>query len=1005
MKSISKCPGETILKAVVLGEINEPLLDYYLGHIDDCERCTEIIDKSSWHQFEFQKLITRSQVDLKQLKPDRESLDLDWLESVKKNYPSKDFIPANNPDNALGLPEVVGNYRLGNLLGSGATSMVYQAMDMNLLREVALKILHPEFNDVPNIQESIMSEARAIASLSHENILPIFHVEKLETNPVLVFPLLPGCTLQKALEERKFNLRETLKIICDLCGALDFIHSRGIIHRDIKPSNIWLENRADGSQKPLLFDFGFAGMKQNRSGTSGYMAPEQILHQKNSPATDMFALGSLLFLMADQDEAPEMIKNIIHQLLMENPADRPTAAQLSKSLDEWLNPKQQAPALAGLGDSVDHIEKYLPLFAKPSHKGDLGSFGKFRIIAEIGHGSMGVFFDAYDTLENRRVTLKTIKPDLLRNQTLCELFLDEARNAAKLVHPNIVMLLDVDAIQGVPYITMPLLKGESLQEFLNTNPHGVGKSLFLPIARQLISAIEHLHSKGVFHRDIRPSDIFLETGLDGKIHVILLIVGLARLVEVAGYASLGLRTPEFAAPEQIQGAKIDARADIFSLGKVLEKMLYGLDYQTSTQPVKKFIWNFNSDPLADLIRKMTDPLPSNRPASVIDVIKSLDYKPRLKPLRVGVLILPFVLIAMALIYFSFNHPEPSLDNSLNTNPVTIEPIATVATVLDLFPNHIFRSVNSIVYSISGNGGIFAYISYQNNLALNYASDPEKKANLALPYVPNSVVLNQEGNLLAISSIGGDLSIVKIPTGLVLFTMQDKEKIQFENLQWGGKNSDVLLFSQNKKLFQLKSESQDQYPNMASEIQDSKVLKNVVNWENIVPLPGSDFFLANIGMNNGLKRLFIIYNIYENKIVKVTSPAPNLDINNKSIKSIGWISNELFFATQNRNLFEYGWIPNNDSQNLNMFLVKASEIPHAPDDLIWLDNNHFVALADIGGNTPFLHLYNRENLASYKKIETNGEWVKQLKKLDGNSFAAFCKSGKILTYTLSDSLAN
>ena len=87
------------------------------------------------------------------------------------------------------------------------------------------------------------------------------------------------------------------------------------------------------------------------------------------------------------------------------------------------------------------------------------------------------------------------------------------------------------------------------------------------------------------------------------------------------------------------------------------------------------------------------------------------------------------------------------------------------------------------------------------------------------------------------------------------------------------------------------------------------------------------------------------------------------------------------------------------------MVKASEIPHAPEDLIYLDNEHFIALADVGGTTPSLYLYNRENLASSKKFETNGEWVKQLKKLDGNSFAAFCKSGKVLTYTLSKSLGN
>lgn len=523
------------------------------------------------------------------------------------------------------------------------------------------------------------------------------------------------------------------------------------------------------------------------------------------------------------------------------------------------------------------------------------------------------------------------------------------------------------------------------------------------IARQLLSGLEHLHLKGLVHRDIKPSNIFLETGLDGKPHAILLDLGLARLEDVAGNSKLGLGTPEFAAPEQIQGAKIDSRADIFSLGKVFEKMLHGLDHQSSIQPVKNFPWNLQSDPLADLIHRMTDPIPSNRPASVKDVTKSLEYKPSLKPLRVGAIILPLFLVAMALlVYFSFNNRGPSLDNSSNTNSIDIKPIATS---LNLTPAYVFQGGNFILSSISGDGKNFAYISYQKTLTLNHANDPKKNKDIALPFDPKSVVLNHDGNLLAFSSIGGDLSIVKIPTGLVLFTMQDTEKIQFENLEWGGKNSDVLLFSQNNKLFQLRPESQDKYPNTASQIQDSVVLKNIINCENIVPLNGSDLFLANLSMNNNLKRLFIIYNITENKIVKVTSPTPHLDLNNKTIQSLGWINKELFFATQNRNVFEYGWVPNNDPQNLNMLLVKASEISHAPDDLIWLDNEHFIALADVGGTTPSLYLHNQENLASFKKFETNGEWVKQLKKLDGNSFAAFCKSGKVLTYTLSKSLAN
>ena len=337
MKQSFNCPEETMLKAVVVGDVHEPLLDYYLEHIQQCEHCTEIIGKSSWAQLEFQALVARSKVNLADLKPDNCSVDNAWLESVMKNYPAADFNPAGNPDNAFGLPEVIGNFRLTSLLGDGSTSIVCQAVDMNLHRQVALKIIHPGFEGNTELQESILSEARAIASLTHENILPIYQVEKFGNSPILVFPLLPGSTLQNALQEKQFTLKESLQIIRDLAQALDFIHSRGVLHRDIKPSNIWLGEREDGGLCAKLFDFGFVGLRQNRSGTSGYMAPEQISHLPNTPATDMFALGTLLFQLTRGKNPPEKIRRLVEKLLANNPAERPDARQVLRVIEKQLH--------------------------------------------------------------------------------------------------------------------------------------------------------------------------------------------------------------------------------------------------------------------------------------------------------------------------------------------------------------------------------------------------------------------------------------------------------------------------------------------------------------------------------------------------------------------------------------------------------------------------------------------------------------------------------------------
>ena len=146
------------------------------------------------------------------------------------------------------------------------------------------------------------------------------------------------------------------------------------------------------------------------------------------PELQLFATGDLPSIDFDKlalhIESCNICLNKMESSLFDNEQDeflkhiKPIDENFISELQTPSVVLQKALALSGRGVSAHYVEKYRPLFAKPSFEGDLGTFGKFRIIAEIGYGGMGMVFDAYDTLANRRIALKTLRPDLLANQTL-----------------------------------------------------------------------------------------------------------------------------------------------------------------------------------------------------------------------------------------------------------------------------------------------------------------------------------------------------------------------------------------------------------------------------------------------------------------------------------------------------------------------------------------------------------------------------------------------------------
>jgi hypothetical protein len=196
--------------------------------------------------------------------------------------------------------------------------------------------------------------------------------------------------------------------------------------------------------------------------------------------------------------------------------------------------------------------------------------GRFKIEALLGRGGMGEVYKAFDPTLQRTIAVKTVRPDIDRPEYLDRL-MREAQACARLSHPNIVTVYEAGQIDGIVYIAMEYLQGENLSQALERKDLPFeGK---IRILAQVLAALHHAHGLEVVHRDVKPSNIHIQS--DGSVK--LVDFGLARMLQADTLTASGnvLGTPHYASPEQLKGDAIDRRTDIYSTGVMAYEMLSG----------------------------------------------------------------------------------------------------------------------------------------------------------------------------------------------------------------------------------------------------------------------------------------------------------------------------------------------------------------------------------------------------------------------------------------------
>ncbi len=384
----------------------------------------------------------------------------------------------------------------------------------------------------------------------------------------------------------------------------------------------------------------------------------------------------------------------------------------------------------------------------------------YEIISLIGEGGMGNVYLAEDKKVGRKVAIKIILPHLAKNEHVRDRFIMEAKTMARLQHVNIVTLYDYVVNEEGLFLIMEYVDGNPLDEYIQNIGKAIDEDLAIEVTKQVVSACDHAHSKGVVHRDIKPGNIIINK--EGTVKI--LDFGIAKIIdgEVSKLTKTGLQigTVYYMSPEQVQGGEITAQTDIYSIGVTLYQMVTAINpykqFSTEFQIYKKIV----DEPLADVrdihselspfinvvIQKATEKKPENRFKNCEEFLDMLNGK------------------------------AEYLDKIVS--PVAEPKLQTVKKLDRTFINLLFGgSIASVVFAISGFGVcFFAFLALMIGATSFYFGNKEYKKSIS-----NSEFQSNEkfAKIIRIVSIVGvGLSILVMIICLFLYINKDSDNDGF-----------------------------------------------------------------------------------------------------------------------------------------------------------------------------------------------------------------------------------
>ena len=513
----------------------------------------------------------------------------------------------------------IAGYVIERVLGRGGMGIVYEAQQLTLKRHVALKVLAPNPGMDDTFIERFRQEGRLQAALDHPNIVPVFEAGELDEGLFLAMRLVRGSTLKMLIISRELEAARTLRLLIPVANALDYAHGAGLIHRDVKPQNILV----DEHDHSFLSDFGLTrgtdALGLTRAGefvgTIDYMSPEQLLGETVTSASDIYALGAVLYecltgvipyprpsdaavayahfsepppsLTAHRPDLPSALDGVIARAMAKSPEERfATAVELIGAAERAFGSGTRAaitppapltrPEDTGVRPSESDVPTRPSQIRDPERSGGGvptlhpgAALGDYWIVAVLERNGVGNLYRALGR-DGEDVTLRILRAGDRRDGDRLGA---AARAVAAVQHRNLIPLLAGGEQDGLLFCASPFIPGRTLRNLIDSGPLGLQR------VQEILAAVSEglaaLHGAGAVHGDLRPELVVLSQDDERPL---IADAGVMAAVESRREPLVVRRDAgpaDYLAPEIIQGDGAGPRADVYALGCMLYEMLTG----------------------------------------------------------------------------------------------------------------------------------------------------------------------------------------------------------------------------------------------------------------------------------------------------------------------------------------------------------------------------------------------------------------------------------------------